>query len=368
MLERKKAEKAASVQCARDDTKATLLRIWEEHVIPNWDQAVGEPRTRELWWRGIAPCSRAEVWRRAIGNELALTESTFQKALQRAKAVEKEIRSQKTGDERKEEAWFDAIRRDVAATFPDLKMFQLGRPLHGALTDILMAYSMYRSDVGYSHGTHLPSALLLLTVPTPALAFTLLANLLNRPLPLAFLTGDEAGTQKTYALVLQLLASKYPSLHAHLFTALALPPETVLEPMIRSLFLRGSFTGADVLEGVSGDGGGNGAISPLSPSLQAEAWGAGAQAVQDGHGGVVKGGLSLEAASRIWDVMVFEGDAVIIRTCVGVLGELESALYGSREDVLSLLGWEGGTGERGVGLGEVGEDEFLGRVRGVGRR
>ena len=94
------------------------------------------------------------MWRRAIGNELALTESTFQKALQRAKAVEKEIRSQKSGDERREKAWFDAIRRDVAATFPDLKMFQLGRPLHRALTDVLMAYSMYRSDVGYSHGTH----------------------------------------------------------------------------------------------------------------------------------------------------------------------------------------------------------------------
>lgn len=368
MLERKKAEKAASVQCARDDTKATLLRIWEEHVIPNWDQAVREPRTRELWWRGIAPCSRAEVWRRAIGNELALTESTFQKALQRAKAVEKEIRSQKNGDERKEKAWFDAIRRDVAGTFPDLKMFQLGRPLHGALTDVLMAYAMYRSDVGYSHGTHLPSALLLLTVPTPALAFTLLANLLNRPLPLAFLAGDGAGTQKTYALVLQLLASKYPSLHAHLFEALALPPEAVLEPMIRGFFLRGSCTGTDVFEENVNGRASNGAISPLSPSSQPDAWGVGASSAAGGQTGVVKGGLSLEAASRIWDVMVFEGDAVLIRTCVGVLGALESALYGSRADVLALLGWEGGTGEKGVGLGECGEDEFLGRVRGVGRR
>ena len=154
MAEKRKAAKAASVQCARDDTKATLLRIWEEHVIPNWDQAVREPRTRELWWRGIAPCSRAEVWKKAIGNELVLTEATYLKALQRAKAVDKEIRSQKSGEERKEKLWFDAIRRDVAAAFPDLKMFQLGRPLHGALTDLLMAYTMYRSDVGYSHGTH----------------------------------------------------------------------------------------------------------------------------------------------------------------------------------------------------------------------
>ncbi|MCJ1247011.1 hypothetical protein MMC30_004222 [Trapelia coarctata] len=353
--ERKKAEKAASLQCALDDTKATLFRIWEEHVLPNWDQAVREPRTRELWWRGIAPCSRAEVWRRAIGNELALTESTYQKALQRAKVVEKEIRSQKSGDERKEMAWFDAIRRDVASTFPDLKMFQLGRPLHGALTDVLMAYSVYRSDVGYSHGTHLPSALLLITVPTPALAFILLANLLNRPLPLAFLTGDEAGTQKTYTLVLQLLATKFPTLHAHLFTTLNLPPEAILEPMIRSFFLRGSCTGTDVFDENINHQNSNGAISPLSPSLQTSAI------------PPVTGGLSLELASRVWDVMVFDGDAMVIRTCVAILGSLESGLYGDREDVLRVLGWGGGMGEKGMGLGGLGEDEFMVMVREVGK-
>ena len=154
LADKKRAAKAASIQCVRDDTKATLLRIWEEHVIPNWDQAVREPRTRELWWRGITPHSRAEVWSRAIGNELALTESTYIKALQRAKAVEKEIQSQKGRDERREKVWFAAIRRDVDATFPTLKLFQLGRPLYGALTDLLMAYAMYRSDVGYSHCTH----------------------------------------------------------------------------------------------------------------------------------------------------------------------------------------------------------------------
>ena len=153
-IDKKRAAKAASIQCVRDDTKATLLRIWEEHVIPNWDQAVREPRTRELWWRGIAPHSRAEVWKRAIGNELVLTESTYIKALQRAKATEKEIQGQKSGDERKEKVWFAAIRRDVDSTFPDLKLFQLGRPLYGALMDLLMAYTMYRSDVGYSHCTH----------------------------------------------------------------------------------------------------------------------------------------------------------------------------------------------------------------------
>lgn len=142
------------MQCAHDDTKVTLLRIWEEHVLPNWDQAVREPRTRELFWRGIASRSRAEVWKRAIGNELALTDATYKKALQRAKDVEKDIEKHKGENVRKEKLWFDAIRRDVNITLSELKVFQVGGPLFTDLIEILMAYSMYRSDVGYSHGTH----------------------------------------------------------------------------------------------------------------------------------------------------------------------------------------------------------------------
>ena len=114
----------------------------------------GQPRTRELWWRGIAPKSRAEVWERAIGNDLALTIATYNRALQRSQDVEAQIARGGKHEQCKERAWFDAIRRDIRATLPELKMFQPGYPLHDHLTNLLMAYCMYRSDVGYSHGTH----------------------------------------------------------------------------------------------------------------------------------------------------------------------------------------------------------------------
>lgn len=153
--ERRRAATTVDRQCAKDDTKKALLRIWEEHVLPNWDQVIREPRTRELWWRGVAPKSRAEVWQRAVGNELALTEVTFKRALERAKDADKKMAENRNnellGNERK---WFDAIRRDVRDAFPEMKIFQAGGPLHDSLVDVLMAYSMYRSDVGYSHGTH----------------------------------------------------------------------------------------------------------------------------------------------------------------------------------------------------------------------
>lgn len=128
---------------------------------------------------------------------------------------------------------------------------------------------------------------------------------------------------------------KYPRLHAHLFIptdppvsaenpkpGLNLNPATVLEPLMRTMF--------------------------LGPSP--------------------RGGLDLEVASRVWDVMVFEGDALIVRAAVAMVGSLESRLYGNREEVLGVLGWgdEGKIGgERGWDVG--GEDSFMARVRWVGK-
>lgn len=152
--EKRKAAKAAHSQSANDDRKGMLQHIWEEHVLPNWDQVIREPRTRELWWRGVAPKSRAKVWQKGIGNELALTELTYKKALNRAKDIEGRIVGGETERYQMEKRWFDAIRRDAEVTCPELNIFQYGGPLHEGLVDVLMAYSMYRSDVGYSHGTH----------------------------------------------------------------------------------------------------------------------------------------------------------------------------------------------------------------------
>lgn len=123
-------------------------------MYPDWDRAVSEHRTRELWWRGVTPRLRGAVWQRAIGNELALTEDTYKKALQRAKAVRALPDADVRESNRRMREWFAAIRRDVSTAFPDLHLFQEGGPLRETLIDVLEAYSMYRSDVGYLHGLH----------------------------------------------------------------------------------------------------------------------------------------------------------------------------------------------------------------------
>ena len=153
--ERRKLEKSRREQARRDRDRGSLSRIWEQHVLPNWDTCVREPRTRELWWRGVSARSRGDVWRRAVGNELGLTEDSYQAALKRAKATEERLLgiSEEQRETEKEWLWFEDIRSDVRTAFPELKIFQPdGGPLHDAFVELLMAYSMYRSDVGYVSG------------------------------------------------------------------------------------------------------------------------------------------------------------------------------------------------------------------------
>ena len=287
-------KRAAKEQTNREDKhemQGSIARIWEQHVLPNWDAVVKEPRTRELWWRGVTASNRGEVWSKAIGNELQLSSASFEAALARAQALEAKIASMP--DEEKansrEAAWLEAIDRDVPNTLPESKMYHDAKaPLHKNLSNVLKAYTFYRSDVGYVYGTHLIAGNICLTLPA-AEAFVLLANMLNRPLPLAFLVHDEAAMQQTYEITLQTLKYKCSRLHDHLTSAaLDLKPEEYLDPIYRCLFAYN---------------------------------------------------LPHEYVARIWDIFVFEGDKALIRAAVAILSHLESKLYGSREEVLQLIGW-----------------------------
>ncbi|KAI3096742.1 hypothetical protein DTO032C6_6539 [Penicillium roqueforti] len=293
-IEKRKAAREANAQCEKDNTRATLQNIWDEYVYPNWDRALREPRIRELWWRGIPPRNRGTIWKRAIGNELALTEETFTKALLRAKDLQgkKDVESENS---KRLLDCFEAIETDVPKAFPDMNLFQGCGPLRQTLIDVLQAYCMYRSDVGYIHGLHTIAALLVLQFPTPASAFLAMANALNRPLPVAFLTWDRGAMARSYTLASDTLRYKFTRLHTHLTDTLNLSEAEIWEPIFRSLLTNG---------------------------------------------------LDLERISRVWDCWVFEGDRIMIRSAVAILGCLQSQLFSfhqsdeqSRLAVRDVLGW-----------------------------
>ncbi|KAE8353887.1 hypothetical protein BDV28DRAFT_132284 [Aspergillus coremiiformis] len=293
--DKRRAAKAASAKCEKDSTRDTLQRIWDEYVYPHWDQAISETRTRELWWRGVPARTRGMTWQRAIGNELSLSEETYKKALRRAKDVRSKSDADAGETNKRMREWFEAIEVDASKAFPDLRLFQEGGPLRHTLIDVLEAYSMYRSDVGYISGLHTIAALLVLQFSTPSSAFLAMANVLNRSLPVAFLTLDRGAISRTYSLASATLRYKFPRLASHLSETLQLSDEEIWEPMFRSLLTNG---------------------------------------------------LDLERISRVWDCWVFEGDRIMIRAAVAVLGCLQPQLFGfnkpddkSRATVKDILGW-----------------------------
>lgn len=150
---RREAAKRAMSQC-RDVAADSIMHIWENDIVPCWNEAIREKRTRELWWRGIAPRSRGVVWSKAIGNELGLSETSYKAALSRARESTARVAAGNgTVEDQKHSAWFSSIQQDVEEkTWQDLRIFQKGGPLSQALVDVLSAYAMYRSDIGYVTG------------------------------------------------------------------------------------------------------------------------------------------------------------------------------------------------------------------------
>ncbi|KAJ4394888.1 hypothetical protein N0V93_004108 [Gnomoniopsis smithogilvyi] len=316
--ERRREEQRAAQSSNKDTAADSLMHIWEHDVLPRWSDAIRERRTRELWWRGVAPRSRGAVWAKAIGNELGLSEKSYEAALGRARAAEtREKAGHGSAEDHKYGSWMRAIRKDVdEATWRDLRIFQAGGPLHQSLLDVLSAYAMYRSDIGYVAGCNTIAALLLLNSPTPAAAFTALANVLNRALPLSFHSADAGAKSSAYNLLLQTLAAKSPKLHAHLTALPGHDADTYLGEVYTSLF-----------------------TSPL---------------------------LALDEVSRLWDVYVFEGDAVLVRAGVAVLLEHEMALLGTKsmEEVVGAL--QGKRKQRLVG--KAGDEErWMKMVREAGK-
>ncbi|KAI0449119.1 hypothetical protein F5B21DRAFT_63834 [Xylaria acuta] len=298
-------------------TASDRVRVWEEDVLKSWDVAIREERTRALWWKGIPPRTRGAVWSRAIGNDLGLTATSFGAALSRATEVEKRVANgNATADDERMMGWFSEMRADVEErTWPDLKIFQAGAPLYQSVIDVLRAYSMYRSDIGYVTGCHTIAALLLLNLDTTASAFIALANVLNRSLPLSFYAGDQGARSSVYQLVSQTLAARSPQLHRHLGDPNTMGPDwdMRLNDIFVSLFTRQ---------------------------------------------------LCLDDCTRLWDVYVFEGDRILIHAAAALLLEKEITLLSAQSPVefQQVLGSDSKPTLQGQD-----DDAYIRRVQDIGK-
>lgn len=321
-LERKAEQRKEQERAAREKQRAKDANTWKTRILPNFEKAIEEPRTRELWWRGIPPKYRSIVWKARAGNNLGINKSTYTAALSRAKALVKAFKAGKqlpeteSGLSREHEGKILAqllqMEDDIALTYPDLKMFdaEIG-PMHDSLVDILQAFAMYRPAIGYQRGLCYIAATLLLNLDTLD-AFIALCNMLNHSLLQALYLHDERELTTYYQPFLKVLHTKMPSLYAH-FKHIRLPPAAYLEPILMPLFACHC--------------------------------------------------SSVDAVSRIWDVMFFEGDGFVLRAALGVLAKLEHKLYGgSAEEIMKILGWP----KKSTGTADANAGDKNGEQKSVG--
>jgi hypothetical protein len=87
---------------------------------------------------------------------------------------------------------------------------------------------------------------------------------------------------------------------------------------------------------------------------------------------ILTSSLDLDWVTRLWDVWVFEGDAVLVRGAVALFASKENKLYGAstKEEVCCILQGEvekrlsGGSATSAVAMDEEG---WMGLVRDAGR-
>jgi hypothetical protein len=277
-LERLEAQRAQDEALAREQASRIKAEYWSTLLLPNWIPEMTNPELRlshrKMWWNGIPPRLRGQVWLKAIGNDLEVSSTTYTVALQKA-------RSNKTKN-------VEHIIQGTKDVWPELKMFAPDQPMHTDLIEICLAYSTYRPDISgvFSQmGIQHIAALLLLNLPAQE-AFIALSNLLNRALPLSFLVQDTNAMHAAYSTTIHALAKKHPSLAKRL-EQLRVEPREYLADMFGSLFCSR---------------------------------------------------LGVEHAARVMDVYVVEGDKIPPRVAVAIMGILEgNCVEGEASDVASVL-------------------------------
>lgn len=272
-------QKKQEDQSHHEDLVVNALNIWSTMILPNWDTMRCSKKVCDLWWLGIPPSVRGKVWKLAFGNDLHITQELFE--IFRGHAEQKLLNNENTRSKSKKEiasnfvtdSVVDLITMDVSRTFPSLGIFQKGGPYHNVLYTVLAAYSCYRPDIGYVQGMAFLAAVLLLNMEAID-AFICFANLINRPMQMAFFCVDQP-MMRAYFLAFEVhLQEQLPKLHAH-FQKQSLTPDLYLTDWIFTLYSKS---------------------------------------------------LPLDVASRVWDIFCRDGDEFLFRTALGILQMFSSEL------------------------------------------
>lgn len=255
--------KSEQKQKQKDERAIAARSVWASDILPHWEKKKRTKIVYDLIMQGIPPFVRTKVWPLLLGNDVNITKDLFRIYVKQAEAG-KAARAQGAAQVGKLET-AKLIGVDLPRTFPALAFYQEGGPNHAELHRVLDAYVCYRPDIGYVQGMSYLAAILLLYLDD-YMAFTCLANLLNRPVHMAFYKM-EGELQQFISLFETIFKRSLPDLYNH-FEVIGLTSDMYLLDWVLTIFSKS---------------------------------------------------LPLDTATRLWDVYIFEGQSFFFRASIGIL-------------------------------------------------
>ena len=147
---------------------------------------------------------RGQIWELSLGNSAGVTPEAYHKIIaQISPLIDKNVCGTFETDEESLpvepdvepeygsiEFWARSINVDLPRTYPVLAFFHVGGPFRRPLHEVLLAYALFRPEIGYVQGMSYLVAMLLLNMDAYA-AFKCLANMIEKhPHMLIFLRMD----------------------------------------------------------------------------------------------------------------------------------------------------------------------------------
>lgn len=273
MKELKEKERREQAKQEREKKLMEYKKIWVEDVIPNWESRKGTKKVQEMRWMGIPTSLRPTIWKLCTPNDLRVTQELYDISLQHAKQTKEALTANSKSDNfssellvGKEVTVYLVDLEDVPKYLPCRSLFVPGGPMREPLIDVLEAYSSYRPDVGYVPGMSFLGAMLLLNLNTLD-TFICLANLINQPFLMSFYITDRNEMLKYTQAMDSIVEALLPKVHKH-FQDIGIAPEQYMVDWFRTLYSQV---------------------------------------------------LSIDLASRVWDIYLAEGELLLYRVALAIL-------------------------------------------------
>lgn len=337
-------KKLLLAQSEKDD------KLWLK-VINNYDVLIKLPQTRELWWRDLPEKYRGKIWKKQlIGKKKIIIEiAVMKKALSEAssilneacnfKSIKDELIKRKKGKENpallEDIQFIEKCSEKLQYSFPEMRCFQYGENFD-LILQVLIAFKVLASQNEKLKSIDISKAINLVCIFSYVFDDSLtilncLVFLLSKKLPNFMLSSDESQIPPTLLKDLEIQQSKIQSSYfgdiKDQFDKYLLQ----LVPRLYNHFIQRDINSLKIVQGL--------ACCLFSNQL------------------------SFDVVLRIMDIYLFEGDILLLRASLALLKKISFKLYGSKEEVYTLMKVDGLDNSDYLEVGEV--DEFIKDIRDV---